>query len=312
MRADAVSSRSWPAEAVSNSPSSVSARPVRLDPLGRRPERERGHLVERMVDVHLAVPIRGGDAHPHRVGPCQEVPQERRRGLRRPLEVVEDQQHRVRSAHHGEQTGDGCEELESLLVRADAARGGATGVAPERWEHLRQMGPVLREVSVDERLRYRGDEAVQRLHERAVGHSEVLVAAPEQGDPPVVACVPRRDERPARSSRFRARPRRTRRVTCRPARPASNARAAHPLPHARRTPAVGGVARGTARRDRPAGPGSCRRATEAAGSSGAGPGGSVGTPAPAERGRAADARRCRATRCPRARDRGRGAPWPQR
>ena len=72
------------------------------------------HVGERMRPIELAFAVRGHDGEARRTGRAHDVAQEQQRGLVRPVEVIEDDQHRDAAGRCGQHRGDGFEESITL------------------------------------------------------------------------------------------------------------------------------------------------------------------------------------------------------
>jgi hypothetical protein len=141
-------------------------------------------LDQGMVMGQLGVPVGSEDEDPATAGP-HHVPQQQEGRLGGPLEIVEHEEHRLLRRGCGQPGSNGVEEPIPLGVRVGPQR------RREARDPLAQLGnqphqlPAIATETVGQRRRVIG-EVAQRLDERLVGHTEVLIAAPGQHHGPFV------------------------------------------------------------------------------------------------------------------------------
>ena len=109
--------------------------------------------------------------------------EQQQRGLRRPLEIVEDQEHRLVGGRRRQPGGHRVEQPVTLSLRVGTERGREVRHPLTQFgDEPCQLTSVPAETLLERLGRRVIDEVAQRLHERLVGHAQVLVAAAGQHD----------------------------------------------------------------------------------------------------------------------------------
>ena len=136
---------------------------------------------QRMGPGEPAVPVGGEDEHPQRLLGRAQVTQQLQAGAVRPLEVVQDEYHRLGTRDHGQEADDGGKEHVALGVGLGGSRGREVREpAPEGRDQAGQFAPVFRHMVEELLLTGVGHVVGERLAEELIRGGQVLLAVPEQ------------------------------------------------------------------------------------------------------------------------------------
>ncbi len=182
---------SWPSRARTSASVSAASSPLQRDALEGRLATQAGEQVGELITALLPrLAHRRHHQQLHRIGVSEHV-REQQDGRRvRPLEVVEDQHHRVLAGDERQQPGDRGEQPVTLRFRLVGDRRGLRHQRPQRGDEAPELTDVLGELGREVQPLAVRDAVLDGGDERLVGDERLGVRAPEEHDGALAVRLP--------------------------------------------------------------------------------------------------------------------------